>query len=72
LCRIIDGGLNYIYKKNKTNQGNQMTKEQIKTKLSEEREELARLRSIGLHDSQKARIIEQWVQHWWTELDKLA
>jgi|TARA_R110002153_G_scaffold157703_1_gene309796 hypothetical protein len=49
-----------------------MTKEQINTKLSEEREELARLRSIGLHDSQKARIIEQWVQHWWTELDKLA
>ena len=22
--------------------------------------------------SQKARIIEQWVQHWWAELDKLA
>ena len=49
-----------------------MTKEQIKTKLSEEREELARLRSIGLYDSQKARILEQWVQHWWAELDKLA
>jgi hypothetical protein len=49
-----------------------MTKEQIKVKLSEEHEELARLRSIGLYDSQKARIIEQWIQHWYTELYKLV
>ena len=49
-----------------------MTKEQINTKLSEEWEELARLRSIGLGDSRKARIIEEWVHDWRTELDKLA
>lgn len=49
-----------------------MTKEQIKANLNEERKELARLRSIGLYDSRKARIIAQWVQHWRAELDKLA
>ena len=49
-----------------------MTKEQIEAKLNEERKELDRLRSIGLYDSQKARIIEQWVQHWWAELNKLV
>ena len=41
-----------------------MTQEQIKVKLSEEREELTRWRSIGLYDSQYGRISEQWVQHW--------
>jgi len=47
-----------------------MTKEQIKTELATVKAEIKRLTLIGLRDSSKARILEQWERHWRSELAK--
>ncbi len=47
-----------------------MTKEQIEAELAKVKAELKRLRGIGLIDSRKARILEQWESHWRSELYK--
>ena len=47
-----------------------MTKEQIKAELATVSAEIKRLTRMGLRDSRKARILEQWECHWRSELAK--